>query len=112
MEFRHYGKSACTAIIEVKNETGWGWSWPAKLRQNKQDAGADFAVLVTAAFPSSMDRFQKGASLFRNIDAILQLFSTLSSIETTREFGAKDRIEMLARGVQRDTNATWELGAA
>jgi hypothetical protein len=54
VEFRHNGRSACTAIIEVKNETGWGWSWPAKLRQNKQDAGADFAVLVTAAFPSKL----------------------------------------------------------
>jgi hypothetical protein len=54
VEFRHNGKSACTAIIEVKNETGFGWSWPAKLRQNKQDAGADFAVLVTAAFPSKL----------------------------------------------------------
>lgn len=24
----------------------WGWSWTGKLRQDKQDKGADFAVLV------------------------------------------------------------------
>jgi hypothetical protein len=50
----HNGKSAATIIIEVKAETNWGWSWPGKLLQHKQDAGADFAVLVTTAFPSKL----------------------------------------------------------
>ena len=54
MGFLHNGKSAGTAIIEVKNATGWSHTWPAKLRQNKQDAGADFAVLVTPAYPSKL----------------------------------------------------------
>ena len=53
-EVIHNGKSAATTIIEVKAETNWGWSWPGRLLQHKQDAGADFAVLVTTAFPSKL----------------------------------------------------------
>jgi hypothetical protein len=35
-EVIHNSKIAAMIIIEVKNEKNWGWSWPAKLEQNKE----------------------------------------------------------------------------
>jgi len=53
-EVIHDGKKKGTIIAEVKTEMSWGWSWTGKLRQDKQDKGADFAVLVTDVFPAKL----------------------------------------------------------
>ena len=47
---------ACGKIVwEVKRTKNWSNSWVSKLKDDRQDAGGDIAVLVTTAFPKEID---------------------------------------------------------
>ena len=72
----HDGKKKGTIIAEVKTEMNWGWSWTGKLRQDKQDRGADFAVLVTDVFPSKLPlvaRIHEGVLLCPSASLVEQM---------------------------------------
>ena len=53
----HAGR-ACGAIVwEAKRTKGWSSGWVEKLKEDKREAKADLAVLLTTAMPKGMETF-------------------------------------------------------
>ena len=51
-EVRYKGKSAGRILIDPKRRSAWQHAYVTKLRQDQSEAGADYAILATTAFPS------------------------------------------------------------
>lgn len=52
------GVQAGTILWEFKRTKNWSQAWLKKLREDAREANADVAVIVTAALPPDVDRFE------------------------------------------------------
>lgn len=51
------GQECGKIIYESKRTKGWSGAWIDKLKNDKRNSGADFAILVTQTFPKDMEKF-------------------------------------------------------
>jgi len=52
------GQAAGTILWEAKRAQKWGTQWPAKLKQDMREAGAEVGVIVTTCFPADWPESQ------------------------------------------------------
>lgn len=52
------GQTAGTILWEAKRAQKWGAQWPAKLREDMREAGAEVGVIVTTCFPADWPESQ------------------------------------------------------
>ncbi len=73
-----YNQPCGTIIIEAKRTKTWNNAWIQKLQQDKQDAMAHIAVLVTSTMPSGKEKFYYQDGIWiTDFETLYELISVL-----------------------------------